>query len=132
MGYLSTVDGSIVIDPPLTAAEMRGLAPIDFSTVQLNVIAQDEEVDEGTLTVRRGVELIPITEESYKAYMLEEDVTNAVTVLSRCGAGHHLSGCLEVSGEGTADIWRLTVDYDGVRKETARVVWPDGSEWVRP
>jgi hypothetical protein len=33
-----------------------------------------------------------------------------------------------VDGEWAGDIWRVVADENGVRKETARFQWPDGTE----
>ncbi len=136
MGYYSSVYGRIMIDPPLTAPELReigvtgtasdyGRKFIPEGQNSLRVVVQDEyrDTDEGRLTIMRGVSLVVAYEEEFRAHTLEQDLGKLVDRwLDR------LSGVLVVSGEDQGDVWRLVVTAGEVVREDAFLTWPGGAD----
>lgn len=64
---------------------------------------------------------------SGKFYNLEGDIKSMVATLSDVGIT--VQGAIECVGEEQPDIWRLVVDNGTVVRETARMLWPDGTEY---
>src|SRR5690242_7107362 len=99
MGYLSTFSGRIDIDPPLTAAELRALdLPVD---IKVDVREETRDTDDGVLTVRRGLALVPAYEDAFTGYDFEPTLRAAVKQIA---PGHQLTGRIRVEGEDQGDV----------------------------
>lgn len=130
MGYYSRVEGEITITPPLTLQEMRAKPYGELRNtgdrwprerdVALRVESEEVDTAEGLLIKKRGVALIPASDDSYKAYYLKEDVQDAIDQYP----GHTFSGYLESQGED-GELSRVVVK-DGVAHEIKpEIVWPE-------
>lgn len=128
MGYYTSVDGEIRIEPPLTWAELKD-SPFnpksteydDRMDVKLQVVEETVETDEGSLIRRTAPAIVAARSESYKAYYLVEHVQKLID----SHPGHAFAGRLECSGEETGDLWRCVVRDGRAVKVEPRIVWPD-------
>lgn len=127
MGYYSSFSGSIAITPPLSWREIRDTPWIrEDSTADFRIEVQEEivDTDDGQMTAKRGVAVVPWQEDPYKGY-------NAPTTLGeivKAFPGHEFSGEIRVEGEDAGDIWRLVICDGKPVRENAEVVWPDGTK----
>lgn len=62
-----------------------------------------------------------------KFYNLKKDASTFVCILEQVGIT--ATGTVVCVGEEQPDIWRLVFKDGTVTTETARMVWPDGSEY---
>lgn len=138
MGYYTHVEGEITINPPLN---QKGIAYFESLVsqlskygeldVKLRVTEETVETDEGTLIRRVADALVPYTDDSYKAYGIDEHVKGVVNAFG--AKGHNFTGVLEGSGEDDDDLWRLHAfvrNVDGcptqfVQKVKAEIHWPE-------
>lgn len=122
MGYNTSVDGELRIEPPLTWREFKA-SPFtgDDLDVRLRVEAETIDTDDGPLMRKTATALIPTWEDSYKAYHLVEHVQQAIDAFP----GHTFTGRLECEGEDNTDIWRVIVRDGKAVKIQPRIVWPD-------
>jgi hypothetical protein len=132
MGYYTSVTGQIDISPPLTWNEIKdspflpeSVARLEWRDVMLNVEVDINETDEGTLTRRYANAVVPSTDDSFKAYDIEDHLAELVRLH---GDGRTFTGRLEGHGEETSDMWRLCIRDGKVAKDVPRIVWPDGDE----
>jgi hypothetical protein len=129
MGYYTTVDGEIAIDPPLTWAEFksspfyRADGPSERD-VRLKVDEEVVDTDEGQLIRKTAAVLEGAYEGGFKAYHLVEHVQEAIDTFP----GHTFTGRLECAGEDGADFWRVVVRNGAAVKVEPRIVWPDDPE----
>jgi len=128
MGYYTRVTGEIRIDPPLPWAKIGGSKFLPDKAwhaelcVKLRVDVEEVDTDEGTLTRRTATAVEPVTDESFKAYTLTEDLQKLV---DWAGSEHRFVGRFSCEGEETGDLWRLHV-VDGRAVEVRpTVTWPD-------
>jgi hypothetical protein len=136
VGYLTSYRGEIAITPPIPYSKAKGspFFPNDEDPyspqrdVMFDVDTQVREVDEGTLTIRQIVALIPILEDPYKGRDIIEHVQEAVDAHPE----HEFTGRLDCAGDDTLDMWRLEVHERRAVKVKPRIVWPlpDGGEEV--
>lgn len=131
MGYNSRVTGEITVTPPMP---VRILAKSPFLDgwrnglcVKYHVEETATEVDEGTLLKTEVTAIVPVTDDSYKAYDLVEHLGQALQPLI---PGSICQGELIRNGEDTGDVERLVVRAGShvVTVEKARLTWPDGTE----
>lgn len=131
MGYNSRVTGEITITPPIP---VRALAKSLLDgwnkglCVKYHVEETATEVDEGTLIKTEVTAIVPVTDDSYKAYDLVEHLGQAVHQIIK--AGSTCQGELIRDGEDTGDVERLVVRAGShvVAVEKARLPRPDGTE----
>jgi hypothetical protein len=128
MGYHTTVDGEIRIEPPLTWAEFKTSPFYGFDSCERDVrLKVDEEIvdtDEGQLIRRTAAALEGAWEGGFKAYHLMEHVQEAIDSFP----GHTFTGRLDCEGEEATDVWRVVI-RDGVAvKVEPSIVWPDDPE----
>lgn len=134
MSYDSTVRGELRIDPPLKWGQIRESRFYDADgigrpgdrqpDVLLDVEREDTETEEGIVTRLHCRRVIPYQSAPYTARTLLEDVRE----LYEAFPGHAVRGQLVAYDEEPGQIWRVVADDAGVRKEWARLVWPDGTE----
>src|SRR5437764_620918 len=125
MGYYTRFDREIRIDPPLTWAEIRDspyLPDAAYSSGVPDVKFPVEETDEGTITRRRAVGIVPLTDGQYKGYSIIETVQE---VIDQYKETHSFTGRFDCEGEETGDLWRLVVRNGRVEKVEPRIVWPE-------
>jgi hypothetical protein len=138
MGYLTSYSGEITITPPIPHARVKG-SPFLVSddddgfgdhAVKFSIDVDIRDTDEGTLTVRRAVALVPIMEDRYKGYDILEDVQKAIDAYPE----HEFTGRLDCEGTDSLDVWRLEVHDRTAVKVVPRIVWPlpGGGEEVEP
>lgn len=127
MGYYTSVRGAIQIVPPLTWAEIKESpflsSPDSEYEVQLQVDSYEQETPEGTLIVRSAAEIVPYSDDSFKAYNI---VKHMQALIDRHGAGHTFVGRFDCEGEETGDIWRLEIHDGRAVRITPTINWPDG------
>lgn len=129
VGYNTTVDGEIRIEPPLTWAEFKGSPFYETERtgkrdVRLKVDEEIVDTDEGQLVRRTAVALEGAYEGGYKAYQLLEHVQEAIDAFP----GHTFAGRLDCEGEEASDVWRVVVRDGTAVKVEPRIVWPDEDE----
>lgn len=122
MGYNTSVDGEIRINPPLTWREFKD-SPFAGTGKDVTFRVEEETVttEDGPLIRRSAVALVPTWEDSYKAYHLVEHVQEVINAFP----GHTFTGRLECEGEENTDLWRVVVRDGRAVKVTPRIVWPD-------
>lgn len=122
MGYNTSVDGEIRIEPPLTWREFKDS---EFTGHDKDVTFRVEEetvtTDDGPLIRKTAVALVPTWEDAYKAYNLVEHVQQAIDAFP----GHTFTGRLECEGEENTDIWRVVIRDGRAVRVKPRIVWPD-------
>ncbi|NMM93897.1 hypothetical protein [Bifidobacterium oedipodis] len=69
---------------------------------------------------------VEVTSDSTKWYGWVDDLKRLDCLVHY--AGGRLSGCVERHGEEWDDLQRAVFTDDGVRVDTARIVWPDGTD----
>ena len=131
MGYYTHVTGRIEIDPPIPwgafkdSPFQRTFVDVDtrpFLDVAFEVDETETYTAEGLVLVRRAVAVVPVLEDSYKAYYIVENLQALVDDYPE----HRFVGCLEGEGEEQGDVWRLRVNDDHeVEKIKPEIVWPD-------
>lgn len=123
MGYNTTVSGKIRITPPLAWGEIKGspfLSDDDMS-VRLDVEVETVDTPDGELLRRTAYELIPATDEAFKAYHLIEHVQQAIDAFP----GHNFTGRLHCEGEEAGDLWRVVIRDGRAAEVRPQIVWPD-------
>jgi hypothetical protein len=122
MGYNTSVDGEIRIEPPLAWREFKD-SPFAGHDKDVTFSVEEETVatDDGPLIRKTAVALVPTWEDSYKAYHLVEHVQEAIDAFP----DRTFTGRLECEGEENTDIWRVVVRGRRAVKVTPRIVWPD-------
>ena len=128
MGYLSSINGRIDIDPPLNAAEYRTLiGGPDFGSVKVETNETSRDTDDGTLLVLTGTAIVPAWDDDMKAYEFVANVKGAVATLAEIGTGRRLNGVLVRAGEDQGDVERVRVVDNVCHVEMASLTWPDGA-----
>lgn len=125
MGYYTTVYGEIAIDPPLSWAEVKDSPFLDQERrkdVHFRIAVETVDTDEGTLERRQAVAIEPYSDDSFKAYSIEEHLGE---LLALHGEGHTFTGWLEGEGEEAGDLWRLGVKDGRPHMVRAQIVWPE-------
>lgn len=133
MSYTGSVSGVFTIDPPLSWSEIKDSRfyldnkpdSRDDPSVVLSVERSEEETDTGISIILTSNTAIP-WRESFDCRDLEKDVKKLVAEMGEIG--RTVQGVMVVDGEWAGDIWRVVADKDGVRKEKANFMWPDGTE----
>lgn len=129
MGTQSTVTGSIIITPPLTAQEMRDKSiltrPNPSRCVFVQTNEQSKDVPEGTLTVITGVAILPCHRE-----MNAQGIEDEIIRIAGAFPGHQFQGNIHGFTE-SGDHWRVRAWHNGdegaqgLRYEEAAPLWPD-------
>src|SRR6266702_286980 len=126
MGYYSRLTGSIKINPPLTAAELREhswLTKPEPLTVFVSVVKKRVDTDTGYTVTLAGSEIVPTTEDELNVNHLQTELEGIAAI-----PGHSFDGYIYAYGEEQGDIWRITIRDGQVVEEKPKVVWPDGTE----
>jgi hypothetical protein len=130
MGYYSRMRGQIVISPPLSWSELQqvsdflpGVPESKERLIRIELSTRHEETDQGTLTIKTGVSVVPTWDDEIKAYSIEKDMKDLFG--STVFEGHRLTGHILVLGEEQGDVTRF--DGTGVG-EKAELRCPDGSK----
>lgn len=127
MGYYSSLDGRIEIDPPLPwsavaetdyVGDVGALRGVWF---ELDVKSRWEGDDE--IVTRRAVAVVG-EEERRKHYELEEHLREIAELI---GPDRDTPGWLVREGEEQGDIQRYGIRHGKLIVEKAEVRWPDGS-----
>lgn len=92
--------------------------------VVLRVETEQYDTDEGTVTRRTGVALVPFQEDPFKAYSFTRELEEFVGQFP----DHRFTGGFEGEGEQNTDMWRLKVVDGKVVEFAPEIVWPEGSE----
>lgn len=130
MGYYTTYSGEIRIVPPLTWAEAKDSPWLSVDHGDLMLLLEENaetvETDHGTDTFTRKsvTAVVPITDDSYKGYQIEDHLQQIVQAFP----GHEFTGYISAEGEDAGDLWRLAVMDGKAVKVKPRIVWPDGTE----
>lgn len=128
MGYISTLSGELVIEPPLKWSEYRDSSWIQANAtdlcVKLDEHTDTRETDEGTVIARTARAVVPRYSEG-KMHNLAADLR---TVAKTWGDTHTFSGYLIRDGEESGDVERYWIDGTTVKSEKAWLFWPDGTE----
>src|SRR5689334_5160857 len=107
MGYITRFYKELTIDPPLTWAEIRdskfapGKAEANLLDVKIRVEEETFDTDEGQMTRRSGVALIPTYEDEMRGYDIVEHVQQFIDAHSPT---HTLSGRFDCEGEEAGDL----------------------------
>ncbi|MFF7096401.1 DUF6205 family protein [Streptomyces rubradiris] len=122
MGYNTSVDGEIRIEPPLTWREIKDSQFAGNGLdVKLRIEVETVDTDEGPLMRKTAPALVPSWENKYKAYNLVAHVQQAIDTFP----GHTFTGRLNCEGEENGDLWRVVIRDGRAVKVTPRIVWPD-------
>lgn len=133
MGYLTHVTGEITLDPPLPWKVIKDSLFLNRQPngyperdVRFDLAVEQVETDDGLLTRRTAVAIVPAYEDGFRAYNIEDHLAELVADLP---LGTKVGGYLQGEGEKSGDLWRLYVLPDGDRlrvvKVTVQLVWPD-------
>ena len=126
------IHGRIEINPPLTWAQIkdspflkanarsRGLWPDAI----LDVTETTVDTDEGELTRREAVAIVPDEGTETSARTLLKDVQSIIDA----SPGHEFTGRFQCEGEENSDIWRVVIRDRRAVRINAQIVWPEGSE----
>jgi hypothetical protein len=126
MGYTSQVAGSIEITPPLSWAAIRGSRFLPDNAWNNGVDVCFELADTLDGLSSEAIAVVSSTEDSYKAYYLEEHLAEIAREI--LAAGSITGGFLIRKGEGQGDVERYSLGSDGtVLSEKAELRWPDGT-----
>lgn len=126
------INGRIEINPPLTWAQIKDSAYLKANArarslwpdAILDVTETTVETDEGELTRREAIAIIPDEGTETSARTLIQDVQAIIDA----SPGHEFTGRFQCEGEENSDIWRVVIrDRRAVRVD-AQIVWPEGSE----
>lgn len=112
MGYYTQVEGELVFSPMLTDDQLEVLK--EYA----------DEIYEADLD-HYGLR---ISHEA-KYYGIEDAVRELVAAATRLSV--FVGGELVGFGEDQPDIWRIVVRDGTVTRESAKIVWPDGSKYRR-
>lgn len=133
MSYETSVEGYLTITPPLNGREIREFDDMmptigrwDQMALRLDIVNDEVETDEGTLTKRTAEHVYPWKEDSFRASDFAQHVRQ---VVDHFGVTHDFNGEFEGHGEDFDDIWRIYVWRDGggkhrVTKIKAVITWP--------
>lgn len=133
MSYEGSVNGLFDIEPPLNWSEIKKSrfyladkpGSRDDPGVVLGVERSEVETDDGVSILFTSKVAIP-WRESFDCRNLKQDVEALVAEMKEIG--RTVKGQMVVDGEWAGDLWRVVADENGVRKENARFLWPDGTE----
>lgn len=134
MGYYSGVDGRIEITPPLRWADVRDSEFLTRGANARNCVAFEveetaEDTDDGTVTVKRAVAIVPAWEDDAKFYRIQDELGQIVSLALRAPGGpRELTGHLVRTGDEQGDVERYRVENGRVATEKASLRWPDGTE----
>jgi hypothetical protein len=88
----------------------------------IEVETETHDVEEGILTLKRGVAIVPITDEDLRAYSFDVDLKGLIE--HPVFHTHTLSGCIVRIGENQGDVERInSLGWS----EKAKLRWPDGT-----
>lgn len=133
MSYSGRVDGYLSVKPPLKWSQIKDsrffvenkVSSHGTPRIAMLVDREDRETDEGVNTVLTCRTVGPLRDTPYDARLMEDDVLALVREFPE----HEFRGELVVDGEDFGgDVWRVVCDNEGVRKEHAQLLWPDGSK----
>lgn len=114
MGYYSTATGEITYSPsmPLYA---KGISNI-YKYVDNH---------EYSITLTFDWNTISPPEDSFKAYWIQEELTELVAEILKVNPETVFSGYFELDGEESGDLWRLRVKDGKVEIVKPKIVWPE-------
>ena len=126
VGYMSTVRGAIVFDPPMTHEEVESMYDIDEDCLfRFRVFETETPVTGGLLKSKGCCVIEPRWEDEVKAYTVKDDLAGLVDFLP----GRTFTGEFRIEGEENGDIRRVFVDESGTVVEWyPAITWPDGTE----
>lgn len=138
MGYYTSFNGEIGIDPPVPWSALRDskwwIAPgpigqlagrgIYENCIGIHVEETVVPTDEGATVKRTGTKIV-VCDESHKHY----DMTiNLQAIVDELGPSYTFTGRLDASGEEVGDMWRLKVIGGKAVEFRPELVWPEESE----
>ena len=133
MSYTGRVTGYLSVKPPMKWSQIKDSKffienkAVGRGTprIAMCVDRDDRETDEGVNTVLTCRTIGPLRDTPYDARQMEDDVAELVAAFP----DHAFRGELVVDSEDFGgDVWRVVSDEEGVRKEVALLLWPDGSK----
>lgn len=126
MGSVSYIHGQLDIQPDLAP---RRVTFRDEGLLRGRYADRDVEVtvdgDTEIVQVSRLIGVEPDSEDAVKVYHLRQELDE---IVGQIPDGHSIGGVLIREGEEQGDVERFVVDGLNIRSETARLVWPDGSD----
>lgn len=140
MGYNTTFNGGLAIEPPLNWSEIqrspswpghpnqrdRGFAR-DFYGAHLHITQEEVDTPEGVL-IRRECNLVTVEGDELRA----DAVMNSLRRLALdFGADHEFIGTITAEGEDNSDIWRIRIVGREVVQEDSVVLWPSDDKAVK-
>jgi hypothetical protein len=139
MTYTATVAGYLTIEPPLKWSEIResrflvenqadGSRDTD---VVLHVGREEVETEEGISIIITCRMAVPCRQ-TFDCRNLDKDTGLLVEEMKKLGRTVQGELVVQPRDYGDGGIWRVVVDYEGSRKEMAKLQWPDGSEVQLP
>ena len=125
------VRGEYRIEPPLTLAEVEKSSFLPESEggaqvpdIVLSLDREEHRTETQVVTTITCSRATPWTTSAYDPGNLLEDVQ---ALVAEC-RGHAVTGeVVAYDSDLTGYVMRVVADSDGVRQETARMIWPDGS-----
>lgn len=132
MGYHSTLNGEILIDPPILWPDLEKSPFIctedrwEYERLAwLRIVEEPVETAEGTLIRKKAVAIRASDADELRAGNLVSEVQEIVTAH---GEGRTFTGFILVRGEESPDYWRAAVEDGRAVEVKPRIVWPDGTE----
>jgi hypothetical protein len=132
MGNPTYIHGRITITPPIPWGQIKDSPYLKANArgrslwpdALLDVAESTVHTDEGELTRREAVAIVPDEGGETSARTLIQDVQNIIDA----NPGHEFTGRFDCEGEQAGDIWRVVIRDRRAVRVNARIVWPEGSE----
>jgi hypothetical protein len=121
VGYESHWTGEVRIEPPLTWGEIKNSKHPGFQDLKLRLDEQVEDTATGQIRTVTASAVVPLTEEAYNGYQIEEELTAFAEEYS---GTHTLTGRIQARGP-ECDLWAYMVRDSQVTRVEPRIVWPD-------
>jgi Family of unknown function (DUF6205) len=126
------ITGRITITPPLPWKQVKDSPYLKANAraqrlwpdALLEVVEATVQTDDGELTRREAVAIIPDEGAETSARTLISDVQAIIDA----NPEHEFTGRFNCEGEENSDIWRAVIRDRRVARVNAMIVWPEGSE----
>ena len=137
MGYQARADGFLQVEPPLEWIDIKSsefyvenqTSPNGrYPVILLGVEETDRETRTGFTRDLTCSVAVPDSSSVVDFRHLEDDIRKLIEELEQTGRKASGQIIVQPLHYGDGGIWRVVVEGDEVRKEDARLQWPDGSE----
>lgn len=133
MGYHSRIYGEINITPPLTIPELEAVGNFQKFGHRPDLAMQITEeptifqlIDGSQITVNVPVKTEIVSNEVDECRA--DDVEDICLLVAATFPDRVFDGFISVYGEDNTDIWRMVGSGNKIFRETAQMLWPDGTD----